>query len=355
MIARYLRRILAEVVLLLLAAGLVLFFTSHLDDFDFDNAVAKELTFTSQGNTLSGTLLLPGSGYPAAIAVIIHGDGPQDRYSDNGYNPLFNTLLDAGIAVFSWDKAGTGSSQGNWLHQSMDDRAAEAVAALTLIQSRYQNTPVQVGFLGFSQAGWVIPVAAAQSQPDFSVIIGGAVNWRDQGQFYQGLRYAQQGKSQAEITQLLTAEQAENDRIFGTDGSKDPAQRGDMTPDRFEFVVKNYLSDATPALPQMNGRVLAVWGAEDLNVDARQNACRYQLLLKDNPKANVVVFPQAGHGLLQAPAFNYQLSSDWPVLRQWQFLYTGRGAYYPGTLSLITDWIKDKTPDLTAYYPVCQP
>ncbi|EME8469370.1 hypothetical protein LLY23_09955 [Morganella morganii] len=244
MIQRYFRRTLAGLALLLLIAGLVLFFTSHLDDFDFDNAVAKELTFTSQGNRLSGTLLLPGNGHPAAVAVIIHGDGPQDRYSDNGYNPL--------------------------------------------------------------------------------------------------------------IKQLLAAEQAENDRIFGRNGSKDPAQRSDMTPDRFEFVVKNYLSDATPAIPQMNGRVLAVWGAEDLNVDARQNSCRYQSLLKDNPKTKVIVFPQAGHGLLQAPAYNYQLSSDWPVLRQWQFLYAGREAYHPGALSLITDWIKNKTPDLTAYYPACQ-
>lgn len=167
MIARYFRRTLAGLALLLLIAGLVLFFTSHLDDFDFDNAVAKELTFTSQGNRLSGTLLLPGNGHPAAIAVIIHGDGPQDRYSDNGYSPLFNTLLDAGIAVFSWDKAGIGNSQGNWLHQSMDDRAGEAVAALTLLQSLYQNTPVQIGFLGFSQAGWMIPAAAAQSSSSF--------------------------------------------------------------------------------------------------------------------------------------------------------------------------------------------
>ncbi|HHZ6800274.1 TPA: hypothetical protein ACWLTD_000442 [Morganella morganii] len=62
MIQRYFRRKLAGLALLLLIAGLVLFFTSHLDDFDFDNAVAKELTFTSQGNRLSGTLLLPGSG-----------------------------------------------------------------------------------------------------------------------------------------------------------------------------------------------------------------------------------------------------------------------------------------------------
>ncbi|SPX75899.1 hypothetical protein [Morganella morganii] len=117
MIARYFRRTLAGLALLLLIAGLVLFFTSHLDDFDFDNAVAKELTFTSQGNRLSGTLLLPGNGHPAAVAVIIHGDGPQDRYSDNGYNPLFNTLLDAGIA-FSWVVSGWAWSEQDKLRCS---------------------------------------------------------------------------------------------------------------------------------------------------------------------------------------------------------------------------------------------
>ncbi|WP_235845409.1 alpha/beta hydrolase family protein [Morganella psychrotolerans] len=352
--AHYCKRILVGFILLLITAGLLLVFTSHLDDFDFDNTIQQELTFESQGNTLSGTLLLPGSGQPAAVAVIIHGDGPQDRYSNMGYSPLFNTLTDAGIAVFSWDKAGVGSSRGNWLDQSMPDRAEEAAAALRFIQSRYPGGTVQVGFLGFSQAGWVIPAAAGQSHPAFSVIIGAAVNWRDQGQFYQKLRYAQQGKTPDDIARLLAEEQTENDRIFSMNGSKDPANRSDMTPDRFAFVAKNYLSDSSADLPHMNGRVLAVWGAEDLNVNARADACRYQSALKDNPQADVMVVPQAGHGLLRAPAFNYQLESDWPVLRRWHFLYSGRDAYYPGALNLITDWIENKKPDLTPYLPVCK-
>lgn len=271
-----------------------------------------------------------------------------------GYSPLFNTLTDAGIAVFSWDKAGVGNSRGNWLNQSMPDRAAEAAAALRFIQSRYPGSTVQVGFLGFSQAGWVIPVAAGQSHPAFSVIIGGAVNWRDQGQFYQGLRYVQQGKTPDDIARLLAEEQTENDRIFGITGAKDPAQRSDMTPGRFAFVAKNYLSDSSADLPHMNGRILAVWGEEDLNVNARADACRYKSALKEDPQADVIIFPQAGHGLLRAPVFNYQLESDWPVLRRWHFLYTGRDAYYPGALNVITDWIENKKPDLTPYLPVCK-
>lgn len=95
-------------------------------------------------------------------------------------------------------------------------------------------------------------------------------------------------------------------------------------------------------------------GAEDLNVNARIDACRYQSALKDNPQADVIIFPQAGHGLLRAPAFNYQLESDWPVLRRWHFLYAGRDAYYPGALNIITDWIENEKPDLAPYLPVCK-
>lgn len=348
---RYIGRTVIACVLLLSAVCALLFFTSHLDDFDFDNAIQEELTFESQGITLSGTLLQPSQQHPAAVVVIIHGDGPQDRYSNSGYNPLFNTLLDANIAVFSWDKAGIGASQGNWLNQSMANRAEEAVTALKLMQSRYPD--VQVGYFGFSQAGWVIPIAAEQSHPDFSVIIGGAVNWREQGQYYQGLRYAQEGKSPAEIERLLAKEQQENDAIFGEKGSKNPKERPDMTLDKFDFVVKNYLSDSSLDLPNMNGRVLAVWGANDLNVDAQLNACRYQSILATNSQASVFVLPNASHGLLRAPEFNYQLENDWPAWRQWHFLWSGRNAYYADGLKLITAWIKNEKPDLARYKAIC--
>lgn len=280
--------IIAIFILLLLVITTLLFFTSHIQDFDYENKDQEELSFVSQGNRLSGTLLTPQHKTPSAVIVIIHGDGPQDRYSNGGYNPLFNTFLDANIAIFSWDKAGIGDSQGNWLHQSMEARAEEAVAALKLMQLRYPE--VQVGFLGFSQAGWVIPIAASQSQPAFSVIIGGAVNWREQGQYYQKLRYEQQGKTPDEIIQLLAKEQKENDDIFGLHGTKDRSRRNDMSEDRFNFVVKNYLSDSSSYLRKMNGRILAVWGNNDLNVNAQLNACRYRAILNTHHQADIVVF-----------------------------------------------------------------
>lgn len=224
-------------------------------------------------------------------------------------------------------------------------------AALKLMQLRYPE--VQVGFLGFSQAGWVIPIAASQSQPAFSVIIGGAVNWREQGQYYQKLRYEQQGKTPDEIIQLLAKEQKENDDIFGLHGTKDRTRRNDMSEDRFNFVVKNYLSDSSSYLRKMNGRILAVWGNNDLNVNAQLNACRYRAILNTHHQADIVVFPHASHGLLRVPEFNYQLESDWPIYRQLQFLWAGRKAYTEGSLLLIIDWIKNKNPDFSPYNMDC--
>ncbi|HIE5374485.1 TPA: hypothetical protein ACXNPU_002336 [Proteus mirabilis] len=85
----------------------------------------------------------------------------------------------------------------------------------------------------------------------------------------------------------------------------------------------------------MNGRILAVWGNNDLNVNAQLNACRYRAILNTHHQADIVVFPHASHGLLRVPEFNYQLESDWPIYRQLQvvscvtFLYSATLYYQP--------------------------
>ncbi|MDM3801276.1 hypothetical protein RZR81_09575 [Proteus mirabilis] len=76
--------IIAIFILLLLVITTLLFFTSHIQDFDYENKDQEELSFVSQGNRLSGTLLTPQHKTPSAVIVVIHGDGPQDRYSNGG-------------------------------------------------------------------------------------------------------------------------------------------------------------------------------------------------------------------------------------------------------------------------------
>lgn len=314
-------------------------------DFELDDhALAiTPINFTSKTDTLSGTLILPNQNNIKAVAIFVHGDGAQDRFSNSGYLPLINRLLDSGIGVYTWDKAGVGESQGNWLLQSMQDRADEAQIALKIIQKKFTHTDIKVGYLGFSQAGWVIPIAATQSKPDFSVIIGGAVNWRAQGVYYQQVRLKADNIDDNEISRRVSEQLQQNDRVFGINGNHDISAQGDMSDDRFYFVVQNYLSDSSQYLPHMNGRVLAMFGELDLNVDAPKNACLYRTLLGNHVDKTVTLFPNASHGLLKAPFFNYQLDNQWPWWKQMLFIYQGQDSYSPDALNYLTSWITEET------------
>ncbi|WP_232452800.1 alpha/beta hydrolase family protein [Burkholderia ubonensis] len=122
-----------------------------LSDFELNqSARASTLTFRSGSAELAGTLVLPARVPDAPIALLIHGDGPRDRFSEDAYLPLVNSLLDAGIGVFTWDKQGIGKSGGDWLAQSMQDRAAETIAAMARVRAALGPAP-RIGLLGFSQ------------------------------------------------------------------------------------------------------------------------------------------------------------------------------------------------------------
>ena len=119
-------RIVIAAVLALSAAIAALLCFSGLRDFSLESATTRTLTFHAGSDRLSGTLILPRDVAAPPVALFVHGDGPQDRYADDGYQPFINQLLDQGIGVFTWDKPGVSRSAGNWLDQSMQDRAAEA-------------------------------------------------------------------------------------------------------------------------------------------------------------------------------------------------------------------------------------
>jgi hypothetical protein len=53
-----------------------------LMDFDLSTHDVREISFTVEDAVLSGTLVLPHNCENPPIALTIHGDGPQDRFSN---------------------------------------------------------------------------------------------------------------------------------------------------------------------------------------------------------------------------------------------------------------------------------
>ncbi|WP_256714883.1 hypothetical protein [Rhodovulum sulfidophilum] len=77
-------------VVAMVALGLAVW---RLADQDLGWRNSEPFDFVSGGNAITGTLWLPDDDPQAAI-VLVHGDGAQDRTSDDGYAPLINAFLD---------------------------------------------------------------------------------------------------------------------------------------------------------------------------------------------------------------------------------------------------------------------
>lgn len=312
----------------------------RLADHDLDWRENESFDFIVSGQTLSGMLWLPDEAPKAAI-VLVHGDGPQDRTSAGGYAPLINTFLDHGIAVASWDKQGIGGSSGNWLHQSMADRTAETRAALNLLSQRFEG--IALGAVGFSQAGWVLP-SLTPDDADFLVLIGAAVSWQDQGGYYTRTRLELEGLDAGAIERVIEGQRLSDERVFG-----DSAQAIDVPEsislDRWQFIRTNRNEDARGMLDKLDLPLLALWGTEDLNVDAEGDAAIYRELMADrNVRTQIMVWPKATHSLLKSHAYNWQSTDQWSLFAKLRFIAEGRHAFTPEALNAVTDWILEEYP-----------
>ena len=123
----------------------------------------EEDVYLEVGNyRLAGTLLLPSEPAPHPAIALLHGAGPGTRH--DYVAPIADVYRQAGLAVLSWDRAGCGNSTGNWQHQTMDERAQEALTAISFLQQRTDIDPQKVGLWGQSQGGNVASIAASLSR-----------------------------------------------------------------------------------------------------------------------------------------------------------------------------------------------
>lgn len=318
---------------LIVISGIVL---HGLSAFELPDRAQQTLSFSLGDARLEGTLLLPENKHNPPVVLLVHGDGAQDRWSDGGYLPLVNALVAQGIGVFSWDKPGVAASSGDWLAQTLHDRADEAVAALQALRARPELKESRLGFLGFSQAGWVVPNASQRSTANFIVLIGPAINWREQGFYYMQQRLAAEGAEPSVITDAIARERAAYSQRFTPQTVMQPCMSRCT---RDDFERRNALSDARQDIAAQRVPVMVLMGAQDLNVSSQETLTVWSRLLPEETSRCLRDVKGATHGLLRAKWFNYQLSEQWPRWTQWGFLAAGQSAYAPGALDAISEWI----------------
>jgi pimeloyl-ACP methyl ester carboxylesterase len=309
------------------------------------SGVAEEVYFQDGNNRLEALYLLPThTDDHKGIILFVHGDGPLD-YEAVGYYPLiWNSLRRQGFAIFSWSKPGVGGSTGQWLDQSMLDRQVEVRAAIEFVQKEYHYKGEQIGLLGFSQAGWVVP-AVARGNPEvgFVIGIGFAMDWQTQSWYLTKTRLAAQGKTSAEID-LGYEEHIESiGRLKQNLGYEqylidNKGMPNLMSKERYGFVERNLQANAFDDYNNLDQPLLILLGDKDLNVDINETRESLTKLFRHRSNAQITIIPDATHGLLIARSFNQQV----PGLRFWlKLMWAGESALAPGFRPVLNDWIHE--------------
>ena len=306
--------------------------------FDLSNNALQLVRFNANSASLEGTLVLPNNDDHAPVVLLVHGDGAQDRYAHQGYLPLIHALLKQGVAVFSWDKPGVNQSQGNWLSQTMAERTYELEQAIKQVHSVPELQGRRVGVLGFSQAGWVVPQLSADADIDFIILVGAAINWRQQSLYYTRQRLLAEGGQEAQIDSQVKAAAADFDVQFSEAKATQPCAASPCS--RADFERRNAMADARQAIAQLRIPTLVLSGMEDLNVDPTYTQETWQTLLPEATARCLKPVANASHGLLRANLFNYQLPSQWPAWKQALYFALGDFAYSPGVIRTLVSWIK---------------
>ncbi|WP_306819975.1 alpha/beta hydrolase family protein [Streptomyces sp. DSM 40750] len=273
------------------------------NSYDMDE---RRVSIRHGGHTLNGVLATPRDGRNRhGLVVYVHGDGPVGATHDDGYKPMWEANAKAGYASLSWDKPGVAGAPGDWLDQSMDDRANEAAAAIAWARARPDIDGDRIGLWGASQAGWVLPKVAAKTPVSFVIALSPAINWLQQGR-YNLLAELRADGAPASRTKAEIAKSDTTRRLLerhATFGEYVRAMGGDadgMTTGRWGFISKNYTADATHDLRALRGiPVLLALAGHDINVDTADTERVYRKVLEAEGGLTVKRYPDAAHSLVK--------------------------------------------------------
>jgi pimeloyl-ACP methyl ester carboxylesterase len=266
-----------------------------------------EIEADSGGIRLAGTLWCPAG--DAVAGVLMHpGSGPSDRDNDVLFPPIREHLLEAGIAVCSFDKRGVGGSTGSWLDAGIAEQADDLLAGLAVFES--ESPPgLPLGLFGHSQGGWVVIEAAARGFPVAFVITnsGPGVSPPRQERYSLANKLAEGAEVEALATyDAVVAVMSDcptlDEGLAQLDAADVPYRELPGLEFMFEdeaiwhLCAKIFDYDTSPAQSRIHAPVLALFGAADKVTPAEESVAALRAEVRPEI-LEVEVFPEGDHRL----------------------------------------------------------
>jgi pimeloyl-ACP methyl ester carboxylesterase len=297
---------------------------------------STEVSFESDGYRLAGTLT--GAADPVAAALVLPGSGKTDRNTDSRLpggqmlrggvtRAVAEALTRAGVSTLRYDKRGVGASEGDILRLGMDDRRADARAALGWLAGRVPGVPLLA--VGHSEGAWYAAELAADGAVAGAVLLSAGARPGEEILTWQT----------AEITARLPTLTNGIIRLLHIDVirgqqkrvAKIEASRGDVI--RIQGIrfnarwFRDFLAyDPVPVLARIQVPVLAITGGQDVQVPPEDVAAIGRL----------VQGPFEGH---VAGDLSHLLRPDPDSVGPRGYRRAVRQPVSPEVLDLITAWV----------------
>jgi len=303
----------------------------------------EDLNFVHNNEKIQGKLIVPLiKKQKQNLVIFVHGDGAINYDAYGYYDSLFSKLAKNSIISYSWNKKGVEESQGNWLNQSMQDRADELSSLLKMLKSNKEFTFNKIIILGFSQASWPISLFAKDNKDiDNFILVSPAINWLQQSVYMSEKRLLKEGFSKKEISLQIKKDLINSKRIFSSTYQEylKIKEKNSISEDRFNFIKLNYKSDMTKNIKYLNKNLLSIFASDDENIDINESirVLKKELLMPNN--FSLKVFDKAQHSLLKNEYFENTKYDLWFLFK---LNILGEDAFVDGYEELIIDWIKNE-------------
>lgn len=257
------------------------------------NFTIQDVKFESQGVTLAGSILTPVK--TVAAVVIVHGSDPVKREME-----FAKRLAKEGIAVLTYDKRGVGESGGVYVGPSVGTNnidttnlnllSHDASAAVNTFRSYLKNKKTPIGLVGFSQAGWIIPIAASKNpQIEFMVLFScPTITTLEQLRF-----------------QFYTNG---NNNFWENHTESDAREHIENDPDRYQFAA----TDPKKSLNDLSIPGLWLFGEKDIQIPVKLCIEQLNTLKAQGKPFEYTLFSKLGHNTAfdsDTTAFN--ISIQW--------------------------------------------
>ena len=311
--------------------------------------IERRTTFESEGVLLQGKLVLPVGGRAQALAVWIEGSNNDPSTDDAVWQ---YELARRGVAVYTYDKRGTGASSGA---QTSDFhvRAADTAAAVAEARRLAPRIP-RVGVIGGSQGGWVAPLVAQLAPLDFVIPVFALADGpiaQDKALVEQQVREAgfdatalAQARELTAITERIVRSNLEDGLEELDEFKRQHAEApwlAAIQPRSYTGVMLpfsasdlramgpaaaqglSFAYDPRPVIESIAPRQLWLLAGADRQAPNAATQRILREIQQSRPDLSVVVFPRADHGLVETVE-----TRDGPAV-----------AYAPAVFDVVAAWI----------------